>query len=388
VRIGFPREIKDGEARAGATPDTVRALVARGHEPLVEAGVGDRVGYPDAEYRAAGAAVAGGPDAIFACPLVVKVKELQPPELALLRPGCVVFGYQQLARDHSLLEAVLRARVTCLAYESVRAEDGSRPLLSPMSTIAGLMSAPLAAWLLQRRDGPLSGSGVLLPGLDGVPPGRVLILGAGVAGLAAARAFLGTGCHVTLLVREASRAGDAAAAIGPPRSGTLEVATSSPDEVAARVPRSDVVVGAVAVRGRLSPRLVTRESLRRMRPGSVLIDIGIDMGGVAETSRQTKLSDPVFSEEGVLHYCVPNIPALVPRTATDALTSATLPYVAALAEHGLAGALAVVPALRPGVLVHDGAVADEGLAADSGRPLGRAPAAAPAGSRESGGGAR
>ncbi len=376
MRIGVPRELKDGETRAGATPATVRALVAAGHEVIVESGAGERIGFSDGAFREAGARVASGPGEIFACPLVVKVKELQAEELPRLRRGLVVLAYQQLARDPRLLDAVLASGATCIAYEAVTAEDGSRPLLAPMSTIAGLLSAPIAASLLQRREGPLSGSGVLLPGVEGVPPGNVLILGAGVAGLAAARAFLGMGCHVTLLARTATRAREATDAIVSPPSGMLDVGASSADAIAALVPRADVIVGAVAVRGRLSPRLVTRDALRRMRPGSVLIDLGIDMGGIAETSRQTKLSDPVFVEEGVLHYCVPNVPALVPRTATDALTRAALPVVAAIADHGLAGALTAMPALRPGVLVHDGAVVDAGLARDIGRALATTPFAA------------
>lgn len=369
MAIGIPREIKDGEARVGATPQTVRALVQRGHEVRVEAGAGERIGLADDAFRAAGARVVPGPEEVWSCPLVVKVKELQPAELPRLRRGAVVFGYQQLARDPRLLDAVLAAGVTCVAYESVTAPDGSRPLLAPMSAIAGLLSAPIAQWALQHRDGPLCGSGVLLAALPGVPPPNVLVVGAGVAGRAAARAFLGMGCAVTLVGRDPGPLEELAPGLAEGCSGSLRVAASAPGALGPLVAAADVVVGAVAVRGRLSPKLVTRAMLRAMRRGSVLVEIGIDMGGIAETARQTKLSDPLYVEEGVLHYCVPNVPALVPRAATEALTAATLPFVRLLADLGLAGALRASPGLRDGLLVHGGAVADAALAADTGRPF-------------------
>jgi alanine dehydrogenase len=369
MRIGIPREVKDGEARVGATPETVRSLVEGGHEVWIEAGAGDRVGLADDAFRAAGGRVVSGPDEIWASPLVVKVKELQPQELPRLRRGCLVFGFQQLARDPRLLDAVLAAGVTCVAYEAVTSADGGRPLLAPMSTIAGLLSAPIAAWALQRREGPLSGSGVLLAGLEGVPPAEVLVLGAGVAGQASARAFLGAGSTVTLLGREASPLEALAPGLAARVPGTLRTAAYAAETLPSLVAAADVIVGAVAVPGRLSPKLVTRPMLRAMRPGSVLVDIGIDMGGVAETSRQTKLSDPVYVEEGVLHYCVPNVPALVPRAATQALTAATLPFVRLLADLGLSAALRAAPGLRAALLVHDGAVVHAALAEDTGREL-------------------
>lgn len=369
MRIGIPREVKDGEARAGATPDTVRALAAAGHELVVETGAGERIGLDDASFRVAGARLAPGPEEVWACPLVVKVKELQPEELPRLRRGVVVFGFQQLARDPRLLDAVLASRASCLAYEAVTGEGGTRPLLAPMSAIAGVLSAQIAAWALQRREGPLSGSGVLLPGLEGVPPGKVLVIGPGVAGRAAVGAFLRMGCEVTLSGRDAARLAEIAPALAGAGGGTLRTARCAPDTLPALAGQADAIVGAVAVRGRLSPKLLTRPMLRAMRPGSVLVDIGIDMGGIAETSRQTKLSDPMYVEEGVLHYCVPNIPALVPRTATEALAAATMPFVRLLANLGLEGALRASPGLRDALLVHGGAVVSAGLAADSGREL-------------------
>jgi alanine dehydrogenase len=231
------------------------------------------------------------------------------------------------------------------------------------------MSAQLAAWALQHREGPLSGSGVLLHGLPGVSPGRVVVIGTGVAGRAAAEAFLAIGCFVTVL----GRAPTSLRILEEPKEsvgrGVLRVALATPEELATGCAGADVIVGAVSVPGRLAPRLITREMLRTMRPGSVLVDIGIDMGGIAETSRQTKLSDPLYEEEGVLHYCVPNIPALVPRAATLALAAATLPFVELIARCGLGPALRQASELREGLLVQDGQVVHPALAEDTGRPF-------------------
>jgi alanine dehydrogenase len=364
MRIGIPREVKEGEARVGATPEAVKALTEGGHAVWVEKGAGTRVGFGDGLYAAAGARLAGGPEEIYACALVVKVKELQGEEYPRLQPGCIVMGYQQLARDPRLLDAVLAQRITCLAYEDVRRPDGARPLLAPMSTIAGLVSAQIAAWALQRREGPLSGSGVLLQRLPGIPPARVLIVGDGIAGQAATGAFLAFGCEVTVL-------GNAPALLrsiaGQYPESPLRTALSSPEALAANTTLADVVIGAVSIPGRLAPRLISRAMLRAMKPGSVFIDIGIDMGGIAESSRQTTLADPLFVEEGVLHYCVPNIPALVPRAATLALSAATLPFVKLIADCGLEAALREAPALIEGLLVHDGQVVLQALADDTGR---------------------
>jgi alanine dehydrogenase len=369
MRIGIPREIKDGEARVGATPDSVRILAGDGHQLLVETGAGLPSGFDDASYRAAGAEIAAAPEAVYACPLVAKVKELQPPEFDRLQPGTLVAGYHQLARDPRLLDAVLRQRVTCLAYEGVLGEEGGRPLLAPMSTIAGTMTAQIAAWVLQRRPGPLCGSGVLLPRLEGVPPAQVLVLGEGVAGTAAARTFLAIGCEVTVLGKDPGLLRRLEERLASPGPGRLRTGLSETGELARAVARADVVVGAVSVPGHLSPKLITRAMLGSMRPGSAFVDIGIDMGGIAETSRQTYLSDPLYVEEGVLHYCVPNIPALVPRTATQALAEATLPYLRLLAREGLPEAIAARPGLGQGLLVHDGRVVHPALAGDTGRPF-------------------
>jgi alanine dehydrogenase len=335
----------------------------------VETRAGSRIGFDDRAYADAGAAIAPRPDEVYSCPLIVKVKELQPAEYGLLRPGTIVAGYQQLGRDPTLLDAVLERRVTCIAYEGVTASDGSRPMLAPMSRIAGLMSAQIAGWALQRREGPLSGSGVLLHGLAGVSPGRVLVVGNGVAGRAAAEAFLAIGCVVTVLGRTPASLRSLEERLAGSGRGVLRVALATPEELATTCAVADVIVGAISVPGRLAPKLITREMLRTMRPGSVLVDIGIDMGGIAETSRQAKLSDPLYEEEGVLHYCVPNIPALVPRAATLALTTATLPFVELIARCGLGPALRQAPELREGLLVHDGQVVHPALGEDTGRPF-------------------
>jgi alanine dehydrogenase len=377
MKIGIPKEIKDGEARVGATPSTVAALVADGHQVLVEAGAGAASGFDDGSYRAAGAEPAARPEDVYACPMVVKVKELQPPEYGRIQPGSLIVGYQQLARDPRLLDQVLDRKVTCLACEAVQDEDGGRPLLAPMSSIAGAMTAQIAAWALQRRPGALSGSGVLLPRLDGVPAAQALVIGEGIAGTAAARTFLALGCAVTVLGGDAERLRRLEARLAPAGPGPLRLARSEPGELARAAAAADVVVGAVSIPGHLSPKLITRAMLRAMRPGSVFIDIGIDMGGIAETSRQTYLSEPLYVEEGVLHYCVPNIPALVPRTATQAYTEAILPYLRFLAREGLAAAIAARPGLGQGLMVHDGRVVHPGLAEDTGRPFVPFPPARP-----------
>lgn len=368
MHIGIPKEIKDGEVRVGATPSTVRSLTQAGHSVLVERGAGARIGFEDKAYAEAGARLIATPDEIYACPLIVKVKELQRDEYPRLQPGSLVACYQQLGRDPELLDAVLASGITALAYEGVRLPDGSRPMLTPMSAIAGQLTAQIAAWALQNRPGPLSGSGILLSGVDGVPPARVLILGNGVVGEAAARAFLRLGCPVMVLGLAISQLQVLEERLKDVADGRLQTALSTPETLAAELTDSDVVIGAISIPGRLTPKLITRPMLRTMRPGSVFIDVGIDMGGVAETSRQTKLSDPLYLEEGVLHYGVSNIPALVPRAATQSLTSATLPYIRLIADLGLEGALAQAPELLGGLLVEGGRIVSPALAEDTGRP--------------------
>jgi alanine dehydrogenase len=361
MRIGVPRERKDGERRVGLLPEGVAALSAAGHVVLVERGAGERVGFDDAAYTSAGAHVVADAAEIFGAQLIVKVKELQRSEWPLLQRGTIVFGFAQLGRDRVLLDAVLGAGIGCIACETVAAADGTLPLLAPMSRIAGRLAPLVAASLLMSDRG---GSGVLLPGLDDVAPGRVVVVGAGNVGGEAARVAVGLGCQVKVFGRSHRRL----AALRERCTGDMEVAVNDPPALSACIAAADVVIGAVLEPGKLSPKVVSRAMLRAMRAGSVLIDVGIDQGGIAETSRMTSLSDPTYLEEGVVHYCVPNMPALVPRTATLALTRATLPYVRALADAGIDAALAADAGLRAGLQIRDGAVTHGGLAADTALP--------------------
>jgi alanine dehydrogenase len=362
VRIGVPRERKDGERRVGLAPDGAAALVASGHEVLVERGAGDRVGFDNVAYASAGARILDDPAQIFATPLIVKVKELQSSELPLLQPGTTVFGFAQLGRDRALLDAVLAARITCIACESIGDAKQGMPLLEPMSRIAGRLAPLIAASLLMNDHG---GSGVLLPGLDGVAPGCVVVVGAGSSGGEAAIVSSRLGCEVIVLARSERRFAALKARCGE----RLRTALRTDDTLAAAVAAADVVIGAVLDPGRISPKLISRAMLRTMRKGSVFIDIGVDQGGIAETSRMTTLSAPTYVEEGIVHYCVANMPALVARTATLALTQASLRFVQALADRGVESALAADSALRAGLQVFDGGVTHAGLAADAQLPL-------------------
>jgi alanine dehydrogenase len=361
MRIGVPRERKDGERRVGLLPEGVAVLIASGHVVLVERGAGERVGFDDAAYVSAGADVVPEAAEIFGCPLIVKVKELQRSEWPLLQRGTTVLGFAQLGRDRALLDAALDAGIGCIAYETVTAGDGTLPLLAPMSRIAGRLAPLIASSLLMSDRG---GSGVLLTGLDGVAPGRVVIIGAGNVGGEAARVAAGLGCQVQVF----GRSERPLAALRERCTGDVEVARSDPAILAPAIAAADVVIGAVLEPGKLSPKLVSRAMLRSMREGSVLVDVGIDQGGIAETSRMTSLSDPTYIEEGVVHYCVANMPALVARTATLALTCATLPYVRAFADRGIDTVLAADAGLRAGLQIRAGAVTHAGLAADSGLP--------------------
>jgi alanine dehydrogenase len=360
VLIGVPKEIKDGEYRVGLTPAGAAALVAQRNSVLVESGAGAGVGMNDAMYETAGAALTTDRAAVFAADLVVKVKELQTREFPLLRPGTIVFCYQHLAPDPGLLDAVLVARVHSLAYETVVDAGGALPLLAPMSRIAGRLAIQVGMWALQMENG---GSGVLLSGIDDVPPGKVVVIGAGNAGANAAHVAIGIGVHTTVIARTRLRL-DAVEALYPGRVTTLVADTGTIEQCVAE---ADLVVGAVLTPGRMSPKLLSRATVAAMRPGSVIVDIGIDQGGIAETSRPTSHSAPLYRSQGVLHYCVPNMPAACARTATLALTHATLPYVLAIAQFGLAGAIRRDPGLGKGLLTSEGQIVNPELAADTGR---------------------
>jgi len=360
--IGVPREIKDHEYRVGLTPAGVHALVERGHRVLVESNAGAGVGFADADYRSAGATIAAQAADCWAAELIVKVKELQPSEYASIRRGQVLFAYLHLAPEPRLLEALLRSGVAGIAYETVTDHEGGLPLLAPMSRIAGKLSVQFGAWALQMANG---GSGILLGGVPGVPPARVLVIGAGAAGASAVRVATGMGADV--MVTDINAA--VLARLDDFYDGRVKTCASSPLALAEQVAGSDLVIGATLTPGKLAPKLISRAMLARMRPGSVLVDISVDQGGIAETSRPTSHSDPIYVEEGVVHYCVPNMPAAVARTATLALTQATLPYALELADLGIRAALARDVGLRAGLQVYAGHVTHEALAQDVKRPF-------------------
>jgi len=359
--IGVPREIKDQEYRVGATPAGVHLLVAAGHAVRVETGAGSTIGFHDDAYASAGAEVVKTAQAVYASELVIKVKELQPAEYALTHAGQLLFCYQHLAPDPPLLKAMLDSKVSCIAYETVTAADGSLPLLAPMSEIAGRLSVQAAAWGLHMANG---GSGVLLSGVPGVAPGKVVIIGGGCVGTNAARVAVGIGADVTVLEQSSARLHLLESVFG----ARLKTVYCEPQATQTLVRDADVVIGAVLVPGKLSPKLIQRADVAAMRRGSVLVDVGIDQGGISTTSRPTSHSNPFYVDAGVVHYCVPNIPSAVARTATLALTHATLPYAVELASQGLRVALAANEGLRNGLQVHAGQVTLPHLAADVKRP--------------------
>ena len=365
MRIGIPRETKDGERRVGVVPEGARTLVAAGHSVVVETQAGAASGFLDEAYLAAGATLVADPAEAWRCALVVKVKEIQPAEYALLQPATTVFGFAQLNRDPALLDATLRAGVNVVAYETVRDAAGGLPLLAPMSRIAGRLAPFAGAQALQTSAG---GNGTLITGVDDVAAARVVVIGAGNAGGEAARVAARFGCAVRVYSRGARRLAALAASLAqsgtPITTARLGEADGAFDDAIAN---ADLVIGAVLEPGTLSPKLVRRETVRAMRRGSALVDVGIDQGGIAETSRMTSLSAPTYVEEGVVHYAVPNMPAQVARTATLALAAATLPYVRALADRGIAAAIDADSGLAAGVMVWAGSIAHQGLARDAGR---------------------
>ena len=346
MKIAIPKEIKKQEYRVGLLPSTVHQLVRQGHTVLVERGAGAGTGYPDADYEQAGAKLMDEHAALFAeGDLVVKVKEPMPEEYGLMRPGQVLFTYFHLAASRELTEAVRDSGVTALAYETIEV-NGRLPLLEPMSEIAGRMSVLVGGYYLARHYG---GAGILLGGVPGVLPGRVMVLGGGVAGVNAARMATGLDADVTILEVDVERMRFLDITLH-----TANTLYSSEAHILEQLPRVDLLIGAVLVPGAKAPKLIHREMLRCMRPGSVLVDIAIDQGGCAETSRPTTHHDPVFVEEGVTHYCVANMPAAYARTATQALTNVTHRYVELLANHGLAEACKKAPELIGGINAHDG----------------------------------
>jgi alanine dehydrogenase len=360
--IGVPKEIKDQEYRVGLTPAGTFALRQRGHDVVVERGAGARVGFPDAAYEGVGARIVAEAGSVWDADVVVKVKELQQAEFGFPHLGQVLFAYLHLAPEPALLDALLRSGVAGIAYETVGDSHGRLPLLAPMSRIAGRLSVQVGAWALQMANG---GSGVLLGGVPGVAPAKVVVIGAGAAGANAVRMAVGYGADTTVFDINT----DTLAHLEELHPGRVKTCYSEPLTLAQQVADADLVIGATLTPGKLAPKLITRHSLRRMRPGSVLVDIAIDQGGIAETSRPSSHSHPLYVEEGVLHYCVPNMPSAVARTATLALTQATLPYILELADLGLNDALAHDAGLRTGLQVHSGQVTHRGLAEDVRHPF-------------------
>ena len=359
MKIGLPKEIKTQEYRVGLTPAAIRELVAHGHSVMVQQGAAGSIGFSDAAYRAAGAAIAPDAEAVFAeADLVVKVKEPQPAEIALLRPGQVLFTYLHLAADRAQTLGLLASGATCIAYETVTDSRGALPLLAPMSEVAGRMSVQVGAHCLEREQG---GAGVLLGGVPGVPSGRVVVIGGGVAGTNAARMAVGMGATVTVIDKSLHRLRE----LEERFPGQLHTLFSTTEAIEQAVTDADLVIGAVLVPGAAAPRLVTRDMVRRMRPGSVIVDIAIDQGGCCDTSRPTTHAQPTYVDEGVVHYCVTNMPGAVARTSTLALGNATLPFVLALAAKGWRDALRADPHLLAGLNVHAGllthAAVGEGL---------------------------
>jgi alanine dehydrogenase len=356
MKIGVPKEIKIHEYRVGLVPAGVRELVDAGHEVRVETGAGAGIGFEDADYRTAGATIAAGAADVFSTSdLVIKVKEPQIAECRQLRPGQVLFTYLHLAADRDQTEALLASKATAIAYETVTAPDGSLPLLTPMSEVAGRMSVQVGANCLQKASG---GFGVLLGGVPGVAPAKVVILGGGVSGTHAAEMAVGLRADVTVVDRSVKRLRELSAIFG----SRLKTVYSTAQAIEELVRDADLVVGAVLIAGAAAPKLVTRAMVKSMKPGTVLVDIAIDQGGCFETSRPTTHAEPTYVLDGVIHYCVTNMPGAVPRTSTFALTNATLPYVRSLAGHGWKQAVARDAGLARGLNVHAGMLTHEAVA--------------------------
>ncbi|MFO1311326.1 MAG: alanine dehydrogenase [Burkholderiales bacterium] len=350
MRVGVPREIKVLENRVGLTPASVREFVARGHEVTVERSAGAGIGFGDDAYAAAGARIARDAAEVFAwAEMVVKVKEPQPAECAMLREGQILFTYLHLAPDPGQAQALVASNAVCIAYETVTSPRGGLPLLAPMSEVAGRMAVQAGAFLLEKPHG---GKGILLGGVPGVAPGRVVILGGGVVGAHAAAIAVGMGADVTVI----ERSPDAMAALWRQFGAQLKTEYSTRDAIEAHVTRADLVIGGVLIPGASAPKLVSRDMIRRMQPGSVVVDVAIDQGGCFETSHATTHAEPTYVVDGVVHYCVANMPGGVPRTSTFALNNATLPYALSLADQGWRRALAEDPHLRNGLNVAFGKV--------------------------------
>ncbi|MBI3611231.1 MAG: alanine dehydrogenase [Nitrospirae bacterium] len=354
--IAVPKEIKDHEYRVSMTPEAAGTVVRSDHRVLVESGAGEGGGYSDQAYLAAGAKIVNDRARLFGeAELIVKVKEPLASEYPLFQKGQTLFTFLHLAADRSLTEALLEREIAAIAYETIQLPDGSLPVLKPMSAIAGRMSVLMGAFYLQKIHG---GSGVLLPGIPGVPPARVVILGGGTVGTNAAQMAVGLSGQVTLFHRETDRIQNLEAAVG----GKIVLRVSRPDLIEQAVLSADLVIGAVLVTGAKAPKLIGRHLVAGMRKGSVIIDVSVDQGGCIETSRPTTHSDPVYVVDGVIHYCVANMPGAFPRTATAALGNVTLPYILKVADEGVLKACRHDSALSKGLNVYQGKVTHPGVA--------------------------
>ncbi|MDN5942355.1 MAG: alanine dehydrogenase [Nitrospira sp.] len=356
VIIGVPKEIKDHEYRVSVTPDGVRALRQAGHESWIERSAGVGSGYSDEDYRRAGATMAESKEQLFQqAALIVKVKEPLLSECRFFHPGQVLFTYLHLASLPELTKALMAANITAIARETVKEKDGSLPMLRPMSEIAGRLAVQIGAQYLERSHG---GRGVLLSGVPGVEPGKVVVLGAGVAGASAVRIAVGMGAQVTVLDLNIQRLQE----LDNLYQGRITTSISTPPVVEQAVMEGDLVVGAVLVPGARAPKVVSRALVGRMKPGSVIVDIAVDQGGCCETTKSTTHSEPVYVVDGVTHYCVTNMPGIVPRTSTQALTNVTLPYLLRLAAEGVTQAIRSDPGLACGVNVMDGKITCQAVA--------------------------
>lgn len=358
MKIGVPKEIKDHEYRVGVTPAGAKALVDAGHEVLIETQAGEAIGFHDSLYQAVGAQIVAGPEQVYQCPMVIKVKEPQKSEFPLLWEGQILFTYLHLAPDPEQTRQLLAQKVIGIAYETVTDQGGRLPLLVPMSEVAGRIAIQAGAFGLQMING---GRGVLLGGVPGVQRGNVVVIGGGVVGTEAAKMALGLGADVTILDNNLARLRQLDDLFGP----ALKTRFSEAHALEELVTEADLVVGAVLLPGHAAPKLISRALVQKMRKGAVIVDVAIDQGGCVKTSRPTSHSDPFYIEEGVVHYCVTNMPGACARTATMALTNSTLPYALQLAAHG-EDALRQNPGLLDGLNVYKGQVTNQAVAQDLG----------------------
>ncbi len=361
--VGVPKEIKNNEYRVGLTPASVAELIAAGHAVVVETQAGMGIDFSDEDYVAAGASIVADAAAVFGmAEMVVKVKEPQASEIAMLRPGQVLFTYLHLAADRAQTAGLMQSGATCIAYETVTSDDGSLPLLKPMSEVAGRMSVHCGAHYLEKEHG---GRGILLGGVPGVEPARVVILGGGVAGVNAAQMAIGLRADVTIYDINLRRLAE----LDMTFANRIKTSYASKAAVAEAVRQADLVIGAVLVPGAAAPKLVTRAMVKTMKRGAVLVDIAIDQGGCFESSRPTTHEDPVFEVDGVIHYCVANMPGAVARTSTMALNNATLPFALKLADMGADAAIAADRHLANGLNVSGGKIRHKAVAEALGLPL-------------------